>query len=202
MRFQRSISASCFFVFCLFFWFSLCMFDTPMPTRAMPVPLTVVTRLIPAFGTSTISSSRPLDRPHDSAEKVPLKMMLPKSISLSLAPFAAWLMISQAMPTTPQVTTAAPTVNTAASAIAPQMPPFKAPVNAPAKTFPPFKLALNAPVSPPIIAPEIAPNNSPVGSARIIGLFSQYANILALRTPLTSVDMNVSAFMNLPVSGS
>ena len=42
----------------------------------------------------------------------------------------------------------------------------------------------------------------PVESVFLIGLFSQYANIFAERTPSTSVVANASGFMNLLTSGS
>ena len=42
----------------------------------------------------------------------------------------------------------------------------------------------------------------PSGSTRMIGLFSQYANILALRKPLASVVAKVSALMNRQLAKS
>ena len=58
-----------------------------------------------------------------------------------------------------------------------------------------------------VIAPVAAPISVsapivPVESVFLIGLFSQYANIFAARTPSISLVANTSGFMNLLTSGS
>lgn len=99
-------------------------------------------------------------------------------------------------------TIAPPTFGNPAPATAPQIPLT---TTFPISTLPPSCNCVITEVATLTAAPATAPinhANSPVGSIPMIGLFSQYANILALRKPLASVVAKVSALMNRQLAKS
>lgn len=142
----------------------------------------------------TLSVIKPPTRPNTpphivSVRTWPLSTGLPSARCAAIEPSPE--PSAPAAPYTPATTNAEPPVAIITSAAKPETAPEIAPDMAAAFTFSPVTSARTAPNAAPVAAPIKVFKNSPSGSLLPIGLFLQYANILALRKPLTSVVAKV-----------